>query len=64
MKQQSHFSSKALAAWCLVLIVLIQQVLVQLYMVFFFFFFSMQVDLLKLNELQVKFNQVDQFIHI
>ncbi|XP_060780295.1 liver-expressed antimicrobial peptide 2 [Neoarius graeffei] len=26
MKQQSHFSSKALAAWCLVLMVLIQQV--------------------------------------
>lgn len=60
MKQQSHFSSKALAAWCLVLMVLIQQVLVHLYMLFFF----MQVDLLKLNELQVKFNQVDQFIHI
>lgn len=59
MKQQSHFSRKAVAALCLVLMVLIQQVLISTCI-----FFKNASRPLKLNELQVKFNTVVQFIHI
>lgn len=57
MKEQHHFSRKAVAAWCLVLMVLAQQVLVYLYM----HFPPMWADL---NELQAVFNILLLIIHV